>query len=152
MTEEFKEYQKQVVKNAKKMAEEFQKRGYRIVSGGTDTHLFLVDLTPKDITGKAAEKALESCGITVNKNTIPNEKRSPFVASGIRIGTPAVTTRGMKEEEMEEIAGMIDLVLSNVIDENGTVKPEVREEVSKKVRELCERFPLYRDKIEGVEI
>jgi glycine hydroxymethyltransferase len=111
-----------------------------------------VDLTPKDITGKAAEKALESCGITVNKNTIPNEKRSPFVASGIRIGTPAVTTRGMKEEEMEEIAGMIDLVLSNVIDENGTVKPEVREEVSKKVRELCERFPLYRDKIEGVEI
>ncbi|AIY85762.1 MULTISPECIES: serine hydroxymethyltransferase [unclassified Thermotoga] len=152
MTEEFKEYQKQVVKNAKKMAEEFQKRGYRIVSGGTDTHLFLVDLTPKDITGKAAEKALESCGITVNKNTIPNEKRSPFVASGIRIGTPAVTTRGMKEEEMEEIAEMIDLVLSNVIDENGTVKPEVREEVSKKVRELCERFPLYRDKIEGVEI
>jgi glycine hydroxymethyltransferase len=152
MTEEFKEYQKQVVKNAKKMAEEFQKRGYRIVSGGTDTHLFLVDLTPKDITGKAAEKALESCGITVNKNTIPNEKRSPFVASGIRIGTPAVTTRGMKEEEMEEIAEMIDLVLSNVTDENGTVKPEVREEVSKRVRELCERFPLYRDKIEGVEI
>jgi glycine hydroxymethyltransferase len=152
MTEEFKEYQNQVVKNAKKMAEEFQKRGYRIVSGGTDTHLFLVDLTPKDITGKAAEKALESCGITVNKNTIPNEKRSPFVASGIRIGTPAVTTRGMKEEEMEEIAEMIDLVLSNVTDENGTVKPEVREEVSKRVRELCERFPLYRDKIEGVEI
>ncbi|PLV56837.1 serine hydroxymethyltransferase [Thermotoga sp. SG1] len=152
MSEEFREYQKQVVKNAKKMAEEMKKRGYRIVSGGTDTHLFLVDLTPKDITGKAAEKALENCGITVNKNTIPNEKRSPFVASGIRIGTPAVTTRGMKEKEMEEIVELIDLVLSNITDEKGTVKPDVQEEVSKRVRKLCERFPLYRDKIEGVEI
>ncbi|ACM24040.1 MULTISPECIES: serine hydroxymethyltransferase [Thermotoga] len=152
MSEEFREYQKQVVKNAKKMAEEMKKRGYRIVSGGTDTHLFLVDLTPKDITGKAAEKALESCGITVNKNTIPNEKRSPFVASGIRIGTPAVTTRGMKEKEMEEIVELIDYVLSSITDEKGTVRPEVREEVTRRVRKLCEMFPLYRDKIEGVEI
>lgn len=152
MSEEFREYQKQVVKNAKKMAEEMKKRGYRIVSDGTDTHLFLVDLTPKDITGKAAEKALESCGITVNKNTIPNEKRSPFVASGIRIGTPAVTTRGMKEKEMEEIVELIDYVLSSITDEKGTVRPEVREEVTRRVRKLCERFPLYRDKIEGVEI
>ncbi|MDK2785537.1 MAG: glycine hydroxymethyltransferase [Thermotoga sp.] len=151
MSEEFREYQKQVVKNAKKMAEEMKKRGYRIVSGGTDTHLFLVDLTPKDITGKAAEKALESCGITVNKNTIPNEKRSPFVASGIRIGTPAVTTRGMKEKEMEEIVELIDYVLSSITDEKGTVRPEVREEVTRRVRKLCEMFPLYRDKIEGVE-
>jgi glycine hydroxymethyltransferase len=151
MSEEFREYQKQVVKNAKKMAEEMKKRGYRIVSDGTDTHLFLVDLTPKDITGKAAEKALESCGITVNKNTIPNEKRSPFVASGIRIGTPAVTTRGMKEKEMEEIVELIDYVLSNITDEKGTVRPEVREEVTRRVRKLCEMFPLYRDKIEGVE-
>jgi len=135
MTEEFKEYQKQVVKNAKKMAEEFQKRGYRIVSGGTDTHLFLVDLTPKDITGKAAEKALESCGITVNKNTIPNEKRSPFVASGIRIGTPAVTARGMKEEDMVEIADLINLTITDY--ENS------KEKVKERVRMLCEKYPLY---------
>ncbi|MDI3473473.1 MAG: glycine hydroxymethyltransferase, partial [Thermotogaceae bacterium] len=100
LTEEFKEYQKQVVNNAKKLAQEISERGMRIVSGGTDTHLMLVDLTQKGISGKAAEKALEKVGITVNKNTIPNETRSPFVASGIRIGTPAVTTRGMKEDEM----------------------------------------------------
>ncbi|PLV59420.1 serine hydroxymethyltransferase [Thermotoga sp. KOL6] len=152
MTEEFREYQRQVVKNAKKMAEELQGRGYRIVSGGTDTHLLLVDLTEKGITGKAAEKALESCGITVNKNTIPNEKRSPFVASGIRIGTPAITTRGMGEPEMVEIAELIDHTLSHVIDDEGTVDPGVREEISKRVKDLCERFPLYRNKIEGVEI
>lgn len=152
MTEEFKEYQKQVVRNAKKLAEEMQKRGYRIVSGGTDTHLFLVDLTPKDIPGKTAEKALERCGITVNKNTIPNEKRSPFIASGIRIGTPAVTTRGMKEKEMEEIAELIDLVLANVLDEEGNVREDVREYVRERVLDLCRRFPLYRDKIEGVTI
>jgi len=152
MTEEFKEYQKQVVRNAKKLAEEMQKRGYRIVSGGTDTHLFLVDLTPKDIPGKTAEKALERCGITVNKNTIPNEKRSPFIASGIRIGTPAVTTRGMKEKEMEEIAELIDLVLTNVLDEEGNVREDVREYVRERVLDLCRRFPLYRDKIEGVTI
>ncbi len=152
MTEEFKEYQRQVVRNAKKLAEEMQKRGYRIVSGGTDTHLFLVDLTPKDIPGKTAEKALERCGITVNKNTIPNEKRSPFIASGIRIGTPAVTTRGMKEKEMEEIAELIDLVLANVLDEEGNVREDVREYVRERVLDLCRRFPLYRDKIEGVTI
>jgi len=152
MTEEFKEYQRQVVRNAKKLAEEMQKRGYRIVSGGTDTHLFLVDLTPKDIPGKTAEKALERCGITVNKNTIPNEKRSPFIASGIRIGTPAVTTRGMKEKEMEEIAELIDLVLTNVLDEEGNVREDVREYVRERVLDLCRRFPLYRDKIEGVTI
>lgn len=144
MTPAFVEYQKQIVANAKALAQELSTLGLRIVSGGTDTHLMLVDLNPLNVTGKAAEKALESCGITVNKNTIPNETRSPFVASGIRIGTPAVTTRGMKEKEMREIASLIVKVLKNVLDEEGTIPHTVQSEVQASVRELCERFPLYR--------
>jgi len=147
LTDEFKEYQKQVVKNAKKLAEELEKRGLRIVSGGTDTHLMLVDLNPLNVTGKAAEIALGKCHITVNKNTIPNETRSPFVASGIRLGTPALTTRGMKEEEMEEIAELIVEVLKNVRDEDGNVPDEIIEKVQKQVLDLCKRFPLYEGKI-----
>ena len=148
LTDEFKEYQKQIVKNAKALAEAMMKRGYHVVSGGTDTHLFLVDLSKskdevKDVTGKAAEKALERAGITVNKNTVPGEKRSPFVTSGIRIGTPAVTTRGMKEGEMEEIAELIDMVLTNVQDKKGNLPEEVQKGVRKRVEDLCSRFPLY---------
>jgi len=126
LTPEFKEYQSQVIKNAKKLAEEMEKLGFRIVSGGTDSHLFLVDLNEKGVTGKAAEKALEAAGITVNKNTIPKETRSPFVTSGIRIGTPAVTTRGMKEDEMKIIAELINEVISNIKDENGALDEEFK--------------------------
>ena len=147
MTPGFVEYQKQIVRNAKHLAKSLADLGLRIVSGGTDTHLFLVDLNPANVTGKAAEKALEKCGITVNKNTIPKETRSPFVASGIRIGTPAVTTRGMKEAEMEQIASLIQRVLANVTDEKGNVKDSVQAEVVMEVKKLCERFPLYVNKI-----
>ncbi len=148
LSDDFKEYQKQIIKNAKALAEAMSKRGYHVVSGGTDTHLFLVDLSKskdevKDVTGKAAEKALERSGITVNKNTVPGEKRSPFVTSGIRIGTPAVTTRGMKESEMEEIAELIDRVLTNVQDKKGNVPEEIQKEVKGKIEDLCSRFPLY---------
>ncbi|AEH50692.1 serine hydroxymethyltransferase [Pseudothermotoga thermarum] len=143
MKPEFAEYQRQVVKNAKVLAQKLSELGLRIVSGGTDTHLMLVDLTPINVTGKAAEKALEKCGITVNKNTIPNETRPPFIASGIRIGTPAVTTRGMKEEQMEEIATLIHRVLTNVLDEEGNVPENVQQEVISRVKELCNQFPLY---------
>lgn len=143
----FVEYQKQIVANAKALAEELSRLGLRIVSNGTDTHLMLVDLTPLNVTGKAAEKALESCGITVNKNTIPNETRPPFVASGIRIGTPAVTTRGMKEAEMKQIARLIYRVLSSITDEEGTIPDAVQTEVQMQVKQLCEKFPLYINKI-----
>ncbi|WP_126993294.1 serine hydroxymethyltransferase [Thermosipho globiformans] len=147
LTDEFKEYQKQVVKNTKTLAAELEKRGLRIVSGGTDTHLMLVDLNPLNVTGKAAEIALGKCHITVNKNTIPNETRSPFIASGIRLGTPALTTRGMKESEMEEIAELIVDVLKHVKDEEGNVDEEIIEKTQKKVKDLCTRFPLYEGKI-----
>ena len=113
MTEEFKQCQRQTVKNAMAMAQEFVKRGYTLVSGGTDNHLLLVDLTPICMTGKDAATVLEQAGIVVNKNVIPFEARSPFVTSGIRIGTPAATTRGMKEDEMRTIARMIVDVLKN---------------------------------------
>lgn len=134
---EFKDYQKQIVANAAALAARLAENGLRIVSGGTDTHLMLVDLRPVELTGKAAEKRLEGAGITVNKNTIPFDPQKPFVTSGIRIGTPALTTRGMKEPEMEAIGDMIARVLKDI--ENDVVVAEVREEV----RELCERFPLY---------
>lgn len=134
---EFKEYAKQIIQNAKTLANELIRRGYEIVSGGTDNHLMLVDLTNKGITGKAAENALHDAGITVNKNMVPFDTKSPFVTSGIRLGTPALTTRGMKEEEMKKIAELIDRVLSNIEDENNIQK--VRNEVN----ELCEAFPLY---------
>uniref|UniRef100_A0A7V4KBW4 Serine hydroxymethyltransferase n=1 Tax=Fervidobacterium pennivorans TaxID=93466 RepID=A0A7V4KBW4_FERPE len=147
LTEEFKEYQKQVVANAKALAKALEERGLRIVSGGTDTHLMLVDLNPLNVTGKAAETALGYCHITVNKNTIPNETRSPFVASGIRLGTPALTTRGMKEKEMEIIADLIVKVLRNIKDEEGNIDESIAKEVSSQVIELCKQFPLYEGKI-----
>ncbi len=130
-------YSKQVVANAKALAAALMERGYQLVSGGTDNHLMLVDLRNKGLTGKVAEKALDVAGITVNKNTVPKETQSPFVTSGIRIGTPAVTTRGMREAEMALIASLIDRVLSSP--EDASVAAQVRAEV----RELAARFPLY---------
>ncbi|HDM70660.1 MAG: serine hydroxymethyltransferase [Thermotoga sp.] len=147
MKEEFKEYQKRVVRNAIKLANEMMKRDFKVVSGGTDTHLFLVDLTKENVSGKAVEKALEKIGITVNKNTVPGEKRSPFITSGIRIGTPAVTTRGMGEKEMEEIAEILSIAIRNT-DEESKLDERIVEGLSKRVRKLCEEFPLYRDKLE----
>lgn len=137
LQDDFVDYQKRVVFNAKVLGEELLKKGFKLVSGGTDNHLLLADLTPFDITGKEAEEALDKAAITVNKNTIPNEQRSPFVTSGIRIGTPALTTRGMGEEEMRAIAGMIDRVVKKPSDES------VLNEVKKEVEALCEKFPLY---------
>lgn len=127
MTAEFKEYQKQIIKNAKALANKLIELGFNLVSGGTDNHLMLMDLRNKGITGKQAEKALEEAGITVNKNTVPFDPQKPMITSGIRIGTPAVTTRGMKEKEMEIIAVMIDRVLSNI--DNQDMKEEIRKEV-----------------------
>jgi glycine hydroxymethyltransferase len=137
MTKEFKEYQKQVVANAEKLASVLMENGFDIVSGGTDNHLFLLDLTRKGLTGKAAEKALERAGITVNKNTVPFDEKSPFVTSGIRVGTPALTTRGMKEPEMEEIAHLMIEVLGAIEDE------EVIGRVRNAATDLAARFPLY---------
>jgi glycine hydroxymethyltransferase len=135
---EYKDYCKQIVANARALAAALAERGLRIVSGGTDTHLFLVDLTETDKTGKDAENALGEAGITVNKNTIPRETRSPFITSGIRIGTPAMTTRGMKEKEMATIGGWIADVLDNVEDAN------LKSKIKGQVRELCEGFPIYK--------
>jgi glycine hydroxymethyltransferase len=134
---EFKTYQEQVLKNAKALGEELIAKGLKLVSGGTDNHLVLVDLTPSGVTGKAAEEALDKAAITVNKNTIPNEKLSPFVTSGVRIGTPALTTRGMKETEMKIIAGFISEVVNNVDDETTLRR------INEQVEELCKKFPLY---------
>lgn len=135
LTEEFKNYQKQVVKNAAVLADELMKHGIDIVSGGTDNHLMLLDLRNKGITGKELEHRLDEVRITANKNTIPNDPQSPFVTSGLRIGTPAVTTRGFKEPEMELIAGWISDII-NDFDGN-------KDRVLSEVRSLCERFPLY---------
>ena len=135
----FAEYQAQVVKNAKKLAETLENGGLRIVSGGTDNHLMLVDLQSKKVTGKLAEEILEKAGITCNKNAIPNDPEKPFVTSGIRLGTPAVTTRGMKEPEMEIIGNLILRVLNNINDEN------IIKEVKNDVTELTGKFPLYKD-------
>ncbi len=139
LTPEFKEYQRQVVKNAKAMAEELVSGGLRIVSGGTDNHLMLVDLRSKGVTGKVAEKILEEAGITCNKNAIPNDPEKPFITSGIRLGTPAITTRGMKEEEARQIAKMIIKVLNNPEDSQKIA--EVKEEVLA----LTKKFPLFLD-------
>lgn len=138
LSPEFKSYQKQVVKNAKAMADELVAGGLRIVSGGTDNHLMLVDLRAKGVTGKLAEEILEKAGITCNKNAIPNDPEKPFITSGIRLGSPAITTRGMKEEEARQIAKMIIKVLENPNDE---VKIA---EVRKEVLELTKKFPLYK--------
>jgi glycine hydroxymethyltransferase len=141
LTEEFKVYQAQIVKNAAVIADELLARGYRLVSGGTDTHLLLVDLSDRGITGKEAQEVLDRAGITVNKNGIPFDTRGPMVTSGIRIGTPAVTTRGMKEEEMKIIARLISDVLTHRNDEDRV--RTVREEV----KTLCEKFTLYHARI-----
>lgn len=141
LSDEFKQYQKQIVKNAKTLASTLIDKGYRLVSGGTDNHLMLVDLTKQNITGKDAEFALGLANITVNKNTIPFETRSPFITSGIRIGTPAVTTRGMKEGEMKIIGNLIADVLDNI--ENKDVINRVKEEVL----QLCREFSLYKGKL-----
>ncbi|EYD70211.1 glycine hydroxymethyltransferase [Fusobacterium necrophorum subsp. funduliforme B35] len=139
LTPEFKDYQRQVVKNAKVMAEELVSGGLRIVSGGTDNHLMLVDLRSKGVTGKVTEKILEEAGITCNKNAIPNDPEKPFITSGIRLGTPAITTRGMKEEEARQIAKMIIKVLNNPEDSQKIA--EVKEEVLA----LTKKFPLFSD-------
>ncbi|MCD6167802.1 MAG: serine hydroxymethyltransferase [Caldisericia bacterium] len=137
MSEEFKNYQEQIVKNAKALANTLKEEGARLVSGGTDNHLMLVDLRPFKITGKKAERILGSVNITVNKNTIPFDPEKPFVASGIRLGTPALTTRGMKEEEMKIVGKLIARVLKNPENES------ILNGVKKEVLSLCERFPLY---------
>ncbi len=134
---EFKTYQQQVVKNAQAMATQFQSRGYDIVSGGTDDHLMLVDLIKKGITGKAADAALGNTNITVNKNTVPNDPQSPFVTSGIRVGSPAITTRGFKEAECVELVNWMCDVMDDV--ENA----EIGNRVKQQVLELCKRFPVY---------
>jgi glycine hydroxymethyltransferase len=139
-TDEFVEYQKQVVKNAKALAESLLNKGFNLVSGGTDNHLILIDLQNKKLTGKEAEHLLDEVGITVNKNAVPYDPQKPNVTSGIRIGTPALTSRGMKEKEMEIIAEFIDKTLSNGGDENTRVK------ISKEIKALCKSFPLYSNK------
>jgi glycine hydroxymethyltransferase len=133
----FKDYSAQVIANAKTLATTLSDAGFDIVTGGTDSHIVLVDLTDKDITGKQAEESLEACGITVNKNTVPFEQRSPFVTSGIRIGTAALTTRGMNGREMELIGEMFDRVLKNLEDE------KVHKQVRGEVEQLSKKFPLY---------
>jgi len=135
-TPEFKRYARQVVQNAQALAAALVDRGYAIVSGGTDTHLMLVDLRPKQVTGKEAQELLDRAGITVNKNTIPGDPQKAFVTSGIRIGTPAVTTRGFTETEMHTVATLIDTVLTK--QDDGTIA-----RVKADVRELTEQFPLY---------
>ena len=133
----FKEYAKQMKKNAATLAETLQKDGFRIVSGGTDNHLMLVDLTSKGITGKVAQTVLDEVNITVNRNTIPFEPLSPFVTSGIRLGSPALTTRGFKEEDMVEVGNIIAMVLSDI------ESAEKKDEAKKRVAALCEKYPLY---------
>ena len=135
----FKVYTNQIVKNAQTLADAFLKKDYHLVSGGTDTHVILIDLTNKGITGKAAELALEKAGITVNKNMVPFDERSPFVTSGIRIGTPAVTTRGLKEEQMLIICDLIDQIIVDPENDN------IINHVNATVKELCYSFPLYDD-------
>jgi len=134
---EFKQYQQQVAANAAKLAEELQARGFEIFSGGTDNHLMLIDLNNKGITGMDAEIALDKAGITANKNTIPFDTRPPAITSGMRLGTPCITTRGMKEDEMAQVAGYIDDALSNMDNEGALSR------INGKVKELCSRFPIY---------
>jgi glycine hydroxymethyltransferase len=137
LEDSFTDYVKQIIKNAKCLSNELTKFGYNIVSGGTDNHLMLVDLTNKELSGKKAEVALGHAGITVNKNMIPFDTKSPFVTSGIRIGTPAMTTRGMKENEMKLIASFIDRGIKNFENEQELAK------IKNEVAELCSKFPLY---------
>jgi len=141
MEPEFIEYQKQIVKNARVLGECMVESGFRLVSGGTDTHLVLVDLRDTDLTGQIAEDILEKAGITVNKNAIPFDPRPPAIASGIRIGTPAITTRGMKEDEIRIISDMIKRALSNPQDE------QLLSRIKDEVKELCSNFPIYRHRL-----
>jgi len=138
---EFKDYQSQVVKNARTMADELSSQGFRLVSGGTDNHMVLADLTDKRITGKDAQEILDRAGIVVNKNGIPFDMRGPQITSGIRIGTPAVTTRGMKEGEMKIIARLISEVLMHIDNEKRL------QEIGEEVKALCEKFPLYSERL-----
>jgi glycine hydroxymethyltransferase len=141
MEPSFKEYQKQIVANAKAMADAISKRGFRVVAGGTDNHVFLIEVHPLGITGKDAEQALDRAGITVNKNSIPFDPLPPMKAGGIRLGSPSITTRGMKEPEMELIAGWIAEILNNI------GKPEIEQKVRKQVAELAARFPIYESRM-----
>ena len=136
---EFKKYAQDIIDNAHTMSEALLEKGYQLVSGGTDTHVILIDLSNKGVTGKAAEKTLERAGITVNKNMVPFDKRSPFITSGIRLGTPAITTRGMGKEEMRKIVQFIDQILNDI--ENDTIVENVKLDV----KSLCKFFPLYRE-------
>ena len=136
---EFKIYTQNIINNAKTMADELLSKDYKLISGGTDPHVILIDLTNKNITGKSAEKALEQAGITVNKNMVPFDERSPFITSGMRIGTPAITTRGMGEVEMVQIVELIDEVINDI--ENETLIANVKSEV----KSLCKSFPIYRE-------
>lgn len=133
---EFKDYAAQIIKNAKTLGEELIKLGWKLITGGTDTHLLLADLTPFNLPGKEAEKALDAAGITVNKNTVPYDTRSPFDPSGIRFGTPAITTRGMKEAEMQKVAKWMDEIVKNHVDE------KVLRRVKEEVKTLCAKFPV----------
>ncbi len=134
---DFRNYSQQVISNAQALSAALEKRGYNIISGGTDNHLMLIDLRSKNVTGKEVQEALDLSGITVNKNAVPFDDKSPLITSGIRVGTPAMTTRGMKEPEMEAIADFMDMVITN------RTVPSIFEDVSKKVKELCMKFPLY---------
>ncbi|MEG0553893.1 MAG: serine hydroxymethyltransferase, partial [Carnobacterium sp.] len=135
LTQEFKDYQAQVVKNAKAFAQALVNEGFDLVSGGTDNHLILVDLTKLNVTGKEAEHLMDEVGITCNKNGIPFDTKSPFITSGIRLGTPAVTTRGFKEEDMVEVAALIKMAI--------TQNEEKAQEIRTRVNALCEKYPLY---------
>jgi glycine hydroxymethyltransferase len=137
LSQNFKNYQVKVIRNAKKLAEELINKGFKIISGGTDNHMMLVDLTNKDTPGKDAEEALDMVGITVNKNVIPYDQRPPTITSGIRLGTPCVTTRNMTETEMVEIADIIASVIEKSKD------AEALNSLSKRVQSLCDRFPIY---------
>jgi glycine hydroxymethyltransferase len=137
LDQSFRDYQAMVIKNASKLAEELIRRGFNIISGGTDNHMMLVDLTSKDITGKDAEEALSKARITVNKNVIPYDERSPAITSGIRLGTPCCTTRGMGEAQMVEIADILSAIIQNNKD------AEAINALTKKVDSLCDRFPIY---------
>ena len=143
---EFKDYQRQVMENARRLALRLSERGFRIVSGGTDCHLFSADLRPKNVTGKEAEEVLDRAGITVNKNAIPYDPQKPMIASGIRIGTPAVTTRGMGGPEMDSIAQWIDEAVTSRADDKklGMIQGEVRA--------LCRRFPIYPGLVKELEM
>ena len=142
---EFRDYQRQVVNNARALADVLAQDGFRIVSGGTDNHLMLVDLTPKGITGKEADEALDAAGITVNKNSIPYDEKPPMITSGIRLGTPIVTTRGMREPEMKVIGKLICEALASISSE------EKLTAVRERVKEFCSRYPMFAAEKAGVE-